>query len=529
MQTDLASTSSSSATPTFSSASYTFVAGDVGNWVFVGAGASWQLGYYKITSISGNNAVVDAAIGHVVLYSSTTGIYSLSTVVGCGATASGTWAVNYSGPGQASSNFTDSTFTGAGTAVISNTSSVFTKAMVGNAIHLTAGTGATVGWYTITSFTSATAVNVNVSPGTGTVWTGFVGGATNLLDTINSITAGLGPVAGNQLFLSGSFTQANTLTWVPAGTAALPIKTQGYVTYWGDATANFSRTNGSGAIVTTGMPVLTFSSTKNINATGASFNIFDWLDIPGNISGSLFAATGTQIMTRCIVTNSAANVAAIGITAGGCTVFNCDVNMTGATTGTTGISATNVAGMLVGNRIVITSPTGFGATVSGSGPVFVGNQFIGAGSATATAGAGIATTNAAGRILGTGNTIVGFYDGTNSITASTALSVLIDNMLTDNANFGINAVSTGNAVASFYNRTGNNTAGAQGNAGPFLSLTNYGEVTSWSTSDYQNVASDLRLKSTSPAVGVAWFPLSSMGALQLGSVAGPQSYTGYSQ
>jgi hypothetical protein len=539
MLTNATATAANTASPVVSSASYNFVASDVGDWLFVASGTNWTPGFYKIASVASNQATLDAAIGHGILYNSTTGLLSPSTVAGCATTASpttGTFSVDYAGPGQATDSVTNSTFASVGSSTtLTDGSSIFTPVMVGNAVHITgAGTGSfgVLGWYTITAYTNATTVTTDRTTNSGTAMvagTAFIGGAVNLLDTINSTTTGLGPVAGNQLYLSGSFTQANTLTWVPTGTSTLPIKIQGYVTYWGDATANFSRTNGSGAIVTTGMPVLTFSSTKNVNATGAAFTIFDWLDVPGNISGSLFAVTGTQVMTRCVITNSAANVAAIGVTAGGCTVFNCDILMTGATTATTGISATNAAGILMGNRIVITSPTGFGASVSGSGPVFIGNQFIGAGSATATAGAGIETTNAAGRIIAVGNTFVGFYDGTNSIINSTALSVLVDNMLTDCADYGINGVGTVNAIASFYNRTGNNTAGAQGNAGAFLAWTNYGEVTSWSTSDYQNVASDLRLKSTSPAVGTGWFPVASIGALQLASVAGGQTYNGFNQ
>ena len=163
----------------------------------------------------------------------------------------------------------------------------------------------------------------------------------------------------------------------------------------------------------------------------------------------------------------------------------------------------------------------------GGGPGIIGNQIIGAGKATASAGAGIVTTAAAGHPFIVGNTIVGFYDDINFITGTTVLNSVIGNMLTDSANYGINNVNVSNAVASFYNRTGNNANGAQGTPGVFLALTNYGEVTAWTTSDYTNVASNLILLTGSPAVGKAYFPSASIGALQLSAVAGGEIDSAY--
>lgn len=537
MATGLASTSSSSTTPSFSSASYNFTVSDENNWVFVGAGSGWQTGFYKITGNSGNSAVIDAAIGHVILYNTTTGAISLSTVAGCGATTGGTWAVDYAGPGQTADSVTNSTFASAGSSTtLTDGSSIFTPAMVGNAVHITnTGTGGfgVLGWYTITAYGSATSVTVNVTTNTGTAMvagTGFIGGAVALLDNINSASAGLGPVAGNQIFLSGSFTQANTVTWVVVGTATSPVKIQGYLTYWGDVATNFSRTNGSGAIVTTNMPLLTFASTKTLISSSGVFTIWDWLNITGNEAGTLFTPGASDLITRNVITNVDANAASVVLSSGGALLFNNDFLETGATTATTGIAAAGSVGVIMANRIVISSPTGNGATVSGAGPVFINNQFIGAGRGTATAGAGIVTTAAAGRIMAVANSIVGFYDDVNIInTPSTAFNFLVGNMLTDAANYGLNATTTANSVASLYNRTGNNVAGAQGSAGTWLAFTNYGEVTSWTTSDYQSVTTDLRLLSGSPAVGAAFFPNASIGALQLSAVAGVQTSSAYAQ
>ncbi len=530
---NLASTSSSSTTPTFSSASYTFVAGDVGNWVYVAAGASWQVGLYKITGLSGNNAVVDAAIGHVILWSSTTGTWSLSTVAGCGATASGTFVVNNTGPGQTADNVTNATFGDATTAntTLTNTANTFTPVMIGNGVHITAvGTNGVVGWYTILTYIDAKDVTINVTSNSGTTssgMTGYIGGAVALLDNINSASAGLGPVAGNNLYCGGTFTQANTLTWAPAGTSTSPVLIQGYVTYWGDASSNFSRTNGSGAISTANMPAFNFASTKQFAMASGLFTMYDWLNVSGNQAGAFIALPVSALITRCVLTNASANAAAVVLQPGGAVVFNNDILATGATTATTGVAAANLGTLIAANRIIITSPTGNGITVSGAGPGIIGNQIIGAGKATASAGAGIVTTAAAGHPFIVGNTIVGFYDDINFITGTTVLNSVIGNMLTDSANYGINNVNVSNAVASFYNRTGNNANGAQGTPGVFLALTNYGEVTAWTTSDYTNVASNLILLTGSPAVGKAYFPSASIGALQLSAVAGGEIDSAY--
>ena len=157
--TDLASSSSTSTTPTFSSSTYSFVTGDVGNWVYVSGGTGWQVGLYKITAVpsGGPTATVDAAIGHVILYNGN-GTWSLSTVAGCGATASGSFVVNYTGPGQTADNVTNATFGDATTAntTLTNTVNTFTPVMIGNGVHITAvGTNGLVGWYTILTYIDA--------------------------------------------------------------------------------------------------------------------------------------------------------------------------------------------------------------------------------------------------------------------------------------------------------------------------------------------------------------------------------------
>ncbi len=142
--TDGAATLGTSNAPLFSSASYTFVAGDVGAYIYVKSGTNWIAGWYPITAVtaSPNSATLDASIGAVV----TADLSGLSTVAGCATTASptgATWGVDYSRQNGSQITFTDM--------VIGTPNTTFTSVLkpvgknyIGNSINVTSGTGFTV-------------------------------------------------------------------------------------------------------------------------------------------------------------------------------------------------------------------------------------------------------------------------------------------------------------------------------------------------------------------------------------------------
>ena len=57
------------ATPTVKSATYSFVAGDQYNYIYIASGTAWYPGWYKISAVSTspNYATLDAAVGHATL------------------------------------------------------------------------------------------------------------------------------------------------------------------------------------------------------------------------------------------------------------------------------------------------------------------------------------------------------------------------------------------------------------------------------------------------------------------------------
>ena len=238
------------ASPIVSSASYNFVAGDVGHWVFIQSGTNWTPGWYLIASVAANKATLTAGIGTAVLYgtSSTGANYQrpngLNTTAGCatvGTPTSGVWSVDYSQNASAFLTFTDmvidattnTDFTSAGNPVDVN--------MLGNIINVTSGTGFTVQRVEIMSIPSGVIGRVDKSLGTlgSTGGNGALGGAVGTSALLSALSIA-GIVAGNWIFIkaTGTYTLTVTTTVTAAAkgdTTNGRIRVEGYTTYRGEA------------------------------------------------------------------------------------------------------------------------------------------------------------------------------------------------------------------------------------------------------------------------------------------------------
>lgn len=178
MATDGAAASANTSAPVFTSASYNFVAGDVGAWLFIKSGTNWTPSWYKIASVASNAATLSGAIGAAVLVTSNVPS-GLNTVVGCATTASptgATWSVDYSQQAAVANSLTGLT-TAAANAII--LTSAATKAMVGNGIVITGGTNFTTGYYSISSVSAGVSITVDrtCTSAAGALGTAGVGGA----------------------------------------------------------------------------------------------------------------------------------------------------------------------------------------------------------------------------------------------------------------------------------------------------------------------------------------------------------------
>lgn len=246
--TDLAATSANGSSPVVSSASYTFVAGDVGAWLFIQSGTNWTPGWYQIASVASNQATLTAGIGTAVLYGTTItalGYHRPSGLIaaaGCATTASptaGVWSVDYSQQAAAKITYTDMVI-GVTTTQFTSVANPVGPNLVGNTINVTSGTGFTVQRVQVISFTlSGLIATCDKTLGTtaSTGGNGKLGGAigsTSKLDTLALTVL----VAGNKIYhkATGTITETTTTT-VNAATKGDAtngrISVEGYTTYRG--------------------------------------------------------------------------------------------------------------------------------------------------------------------------------------------------------------------------------------------------------------------------------------------------------
>lgn len=239
--TDGSWTSATGNAPVLTSATYTFVAGDVGAWVY--SSNTTNPGFYKISSVSAGAATVNATIGAAVILSTITNRWGPSTAAGVDSSASvssKTFGVDYSQSTAAVLTKTDLTCLAA-TAIIISATATFTPVMVGNIIHLTAltGTGAIVGWYEIISYTSATTVTLDRTPTNGvnniTAGTYFVGGALGFNSALDDAWAEI-VIGGNTVFgRAGTYPLGTAIAVASAAaTGTNPALWLGYQSIRGD-------------------------------------------------------------------------------------------------------------------------------------------------------------------------------------------------------------------------------------------------------------------------------------------------------
>ncbi len=243
MNTDGAATLATSTAPVFTSASYSFVAGDVGAWVFIGAGTNWIAGWYKIASVAGGAATLNATHEQYSLYPC-----GVSAFDGCATVASptgATWSIDYSQQSARRFAYTDLASSGAGLTA-SSAAFPFSKEQVGNAIYVTAGTNWTAGVYVLASVAAGVGTFLgaaNMTTGAGASGVGSMGGAFASVGMVGAYH-----VAGNSIWLPynatasavGS-TTSNVSTGritLAAGTSTLHTLIRGYDVARGDETSN---------------------------------------------------------------------------------------------------------------------------------------------------------------------------------------------------------------------------------------------------------------------------------------------------
>lgn len=253
MLTNLAGTTATGNSPVVTSASYNFVAGDVGAWLYVKSGTNWTPGWYQIASVAANAATLSATIGAAVQV--VNNLYIGNTAAGCATTASptgGTFTIDYSQQNAGQISITDAVSVGSSTTMTS-VSALFTPVMVGNLFHLNnAGTGGfgTVGWYEIISYNSTSSVVTDRTTNSGTAMAlgqGIVGGALSLGSSDDAVfeLAISSATSASRYFIKGgsaiTYTVGGTVSIAAAGNAAWPIIVEAYAALRGDRPTGATR------------------------------------------------------------------------------------------------------------------------------------------------------------------------------------------------------------------------------------------------------------------------------------------------
>ena len=269
------------ASPTLSSATYTFVAGDVGNWIY--STNTTIPGFYKIDSVSTGIATLDAGAGAGVIFDTTTQVWKPNTTDGVDASAtvsSKSFLVDYSQATAAVVNgLTDFGAVGA-SSTLTSASAPFTPAMVGNIYHqTTTGTGGfgTVGWYEITGYTNATTVSLDRSPNGGTAsvaCTGYIGGALSLNSSLEDSYFEQIQGGNRVYFKSGTYTAGGAVAVAStASTGTNPSNIIGYVSIRGDTCAGSNRP--TIALAANTYTFGQFQNVQNMSFTGTAASVYN--------------------------------------------------------------------------------------------------------------------------------------------------------------------------------------------------------------------------------------------------------------
>jgi hypothetical protein len=287
MNVQLTATSAQTASPVVSCPSYTFVSTDVDQWLFIYKGTIWVTGLYRIASVTGGNATLDAAVGKVLLYTNdgvSLDFSGYNTVAGCANTDSptaGEWNIDYTQrdtPQWTGSNLTvDATTT---TDVIPDGVTPGQN-HIGSVIRVSGGS-LTAGHYQILSIQgSPTRWRLDRAAGatsaSGSAWA--LGGALASLGKCGELNILQGALTGTTIWIkAGTYNISSATANVAGGCWSNTLsgpRFQGYELVRGDRTGVRPLLKASGSIAT--FTMITSGSTsrdtyiENIDFDGTSY------------------------------------------------------------------------------------------------------------------------------------------------------------------------------------------------------------------------------------------------------------------
>lgn len=300
---------------------------------------------------------------------------------------------------------------------------------------------------------------------------------------------------------AGTYVMGAADTWTSDGTATSPIILRGCDASWNPITP--TRTNGNGALITTNMPFLDYSGGNwRIIATASDYIIFQGFRISSAGSGNALDLGGQCLAYGCQVTNSSNNSSAACIRANSAnsTILDCDAILSAASGPTSGAINLSAAGTRCIGCHVQDSP-GIGIDMTALPSFSINNVIFNHDGY----GIYVANTTTSGYWMIIGNTIYGGKGISTANVAYTALSVILNNHVTDITEVGEYAFTnpnvTGSPVVLGWNRTRDINTGVTSWAGDWPTATTWNHVTTdtgGASTDYVNAPSNLNLIPKAP-------------------------------
>jgi hypothetical protein len=320
-------------------------------------------------------------------------------------------------------------------------------------------------------------------------------------------------VAGDRINVKADAAYTVGATLAPANSGDVtngPIIWRGYTTNIGDG--DQGRTGGTGALVTTNMPVLNFSSTYYLSLPAKVLHVFEALVINVNSTVAAINLGASCAVKQCVLTNGANNAAAYGVKliAGG-VVFDSDIFTTHGTASGPCVSIEALGAKVIGCRIK--SSMSSGVVVASSAGTILNNLIYECGTY------GVhCNVAASSEHLIYGNTIVRCTLDAIKIADLLAddLLAIINNHCTDNGeSFYDNAYSATGVLPAFisHNRTRDNASADNGlgNWPIYDAVTTDnnigGDYVDYTTDDY-------RLISAAPGKATGHMPSQDIGCFQ---------------
>lgn len=458
--TDGVGASATGNAPTLSSATYTFVAGDVGAWVYIvsnaSGGANVFRGWCPIASQSGGTATLNATIGACVRHDPVARTYTVSTVAGIASGASPTaitFGVDYSQGTAAICAITDLVIDGTTNTDVSSAGCPFAVNHIGNGLKVASGTGFTQTWFAIKSIQAGPKARLDTSAGTlsSTGGVANLGGALSMASTLDDDVFEKG-VAGNDFLVKGgTYALGETVSISVTGGTQNPIRIIGFNAMRGDNPTGSTR------------PTFTVSGTT-VFTTTSNWDIH-YMIFTGAGSGSTVSVGGGSRNTysKFINTSTTAALNAFNVAAADAYISNCEMisyrgrgvtfaaagtlinsyvhdSDVGVMLGSSGVVVTIINTLIVDN---VTAAVSSNAAVA-SGTLIANSTLV--GSTQTARGTGVNLITGVTDVRLVNNIITGFVTG---VTHADAQSIGLDmnnvyygNTNNSNANWPISASST---------------------------------------------------------------------------------------